>query len=85
MSFSRARSSSSARRASSAGRQAGQQGGELFLLGGRHGRQGIERREDEPLLVLGQLDVGHRDRGLVAGEGELDPEVTVDDVARSSG
>ena len=41
----------------------------------------IERREDQCLLRLGQLDVGHRDRGLVASESELDPEMPVDDMA----
>jgi hypothetical protein len=42
----------------------------------------IERSEDEPLLLLAELDVGHRNGRLTAGEGELDPEVAIDDVAR---
>jgi hypothetical protein len=50
----------------------------LLRLG--HRREGIERGQDEPLLVLGQLDVGHRNRRLPAGEREFDPQVAVDDV-----
>ncbi len=64
------------------GVEPGQQRRELFLLGGRHRRQGVERGEDQPLLVLGQLDVGDRHRRLVSADGELDPEVPVDDVPR---
>jgi len=64
------------------GVQTGQQCRELLLLGGRHRRQGIEAGEDEPVLLLGQLDIGDRDGGLVVGEGALDPQVTVDDVPR---
>jgi hypothetical protein len=52
------------------------------LFGSRHRRQRIERRQDEALFVLGQLDVGHRHARFVAREPELDAEVAVDHVAR---
>jgi hypothetical protein len=61
--------------------ETGQQRGQLFLLGGGHRGQRIERRQDQALFVLGQLDVGHRHGWLLPCKGELDAQVTVDDVA----
>ena len=62
--------------------QPGQQRRQRVRLGRRHRGEGIERGENEPFLVLAELDVGHRDGRLPTGEGELEPEMPVDDVAR---
>ena len=64
-----------------AGLELGQERGERILLRGRHRRQGIEGREDEPLLGVGQLDVQDRDRRFTPADRELDPKMAVDDVA----
>ena len=55
--------------------------GELGGFGLGHRRQGIERGEDQPFLVLRELDVGDGDRRLLASQRELDPQVAIDDVA----
>lgn len=57
-----------------------EQRGELLLLGAGHRGQRIEGREDEALLVVGQLDVGDRDGRLVARQRQFDAQMAVDDV-----
>ena len=51
------------------------------LLGDRHCGDGIQRRENERLLLLGQLDVEDGHCGLAPGERLLDSGMAVDDMA----
>ena len=60
---------------------AGQQLGELLAVGRGQSRDRVERGEDDPLLLLGELDVDDRDGRLALRAGELDAQVTVDQVA----
>jgi len=60
--------------------EASEEAGELLLLSGRHCGERIKRREDEPLLVLAEFDVGHWDGRLTVGERQLDSKVTVNEV-----
>ena len=43
-----------------------QQAGELLAVGGRHGGDGVEAREDQALLVGDEVDVDHRRRSRPA-------------------
>ena len=43
---------------------------------------GIEAGQNQPLLLFGQLDVGHGHAGLTAADRQVHPEVPVDHVAR---
>jgi hypothetical protein len=64
------------------GIEALQELGELRCLGVSHRRQGIERGQHQALLILGQLDKSDRHAPLFTGQGEFDPQVAIDDVAR---
>ena len=63
------------------GLELGEERGERIRLRGCHRRQGIEGREDEPLLGVGQLDVQDRDRRLPPADRELDPKMAIHDVS----
>jgi hypothetical protein len=65
-----------------AGLDLGQERCEGILLGRRHRGQGVEGRQDEPLLLLGELNVDDGHRGLLAADRQLHPEVSVDDMPR---
>ena len=51
------------------------------LLGDRHGGDGIEGRQNERLLLLGQLDVEDGHCGLASGEGLFDSGMAIDEMA----
>ena len=55
--------------------------GQGILLGLGHRGERIKRGEDESLFLLGQLDIGHRNGRLVAGQSKVDPQVAIDYVA----
>ena len=62
-------------------RDLGEELAQLGLVGRGHRREPIERRQDEPLLVGGEVDVEDGDRWLAAADGEGDTQVAIDDVA----
>jgi hypothetical protein len=63
------------------GHQIAQQLLELGRIGSGHRRQGIERCQDQALLLVGQIDVGDRYGRLAPGDGELDTQVAIDQMS----
>jgi hypothetical protein len=66
-----------------ADRHLGEELAQLGLVGGGHRGERIEGGEDEPLLVLRQVDVQDGDGRLAVGERLIHPEVAVDEVPRA--
>jgi hypothetical protein len=60
-----------------------QQAIEAVSIRGRHGADGIEGRKDEPLFVLGQINVRDGDRVLAVSDGEVVAQMAIHDVARA--
>ena len=62
-------------------RHLGEELAQLGLVGRGHRRERVEAGQDEPLLVLREVDVQDGDGRLAVGERLLDPEVAIDEMA----
>ncbi len=63
------------------GRHFGQQRRQIGHICLGHRADGVERGENDLLLVRAEVDVRDRDERLAAGQGKLDPEVAIHEMA----
>ncbi len=66
-------------------RDLGEQRPQLLVVGAGHRRQRVEGGQHEGLLLGLEVDVQDGDGRLPRGEGELDPEMAVDERGRCGG